>query len=106
MEFEAKHSQFQPSSEFWNASDLNVEIQNDQEVNGVKVQWIIPQQIGGDEVVLYFFGGGFVCGCPDDDLSISARIAVLIGRRVCVPDYKLSAEYPQPTGIHQAWTAV
>jgi acetyl esterase/lipase len=88
----------------WNRikDGLNVEIQNDRNVNGVTVQWIIPHQIQGDEVVLYFFGGGFVCGCPDDDLSISARIAVLIGRRVCVPDYKLSAEYPQPIAREQA----
>ena len=35
-------------------------------------------------------------GSPDDDLSISARIADLTGRRVCVPNYPLAPENPFP----------
>lgn len=63
---------------------------------GVSVQWVTPRVVGGPEIVLYVFGGGFVCGSPEDDLSISARLAHFLGRRVCAPRYRLAPEHPFP----------
>jgi acetyl esterase/lipase/D-serine deaminase-like pyridoxal phosphate-dependent protein len=69
-------------------------------VGGVPVQWVHPgrgaDSLGGAEVVLYMFGGGFVRGRPEDDLSISARLAHKTQRRVCVPRYRLAPEHPFP----------
>lgn len=72
-------------------------------VGGVECQWVCPlPKPKGSEVVLYFFGGGFVVGSPDDDLAITARIAVGTGRRVCVPRYRLAPESPYPAATVDA----
>jgi monoterpene epsilon-lactone hydrolase len=63
---------------------------------GVPVQWVSPRQVLGDTVILYLFGGGFLVGCPTDDLSISARLADALGLRVCAPWYRLAPEHPFP----------
>ena len=68
----------------------------DAEIGGVGVQWVVPRQVRGAEVVLYLFGGGFLVGSPEDDLSISARLADHLGRRVCAPRYRLAPEHPFP----------
>ena len=36
----------------------------DDTVGEVSVQWVNPSIISGPEVILYLFGGGFVCGSP------------------------------------------
>jgi len=43
------------------------------------------------------FGGGFVSGCPEDDLSISARLAHFLHRTVYIPRYRLSPENSFPS---------
>ena len=54
-------------------------------VGGVSCQWVRPRVVRGPEVILYLHGGGFVLGSPDDDLSMTARLAHGTGRRVRVP---------------------
>ena len=51
----------------------------------VGVQIVTPRDVRGKEIVLFLFGGGFVSGCPEDDLSISARLAHFLQRIVYVP---------------------
>jgi len=65
-------------------------------VGGVPVVWVTPRSVRGTEVALYMFGGAFVVGTPEDDLSISARLADELGRRVCAPRYKRAPEHPFP----------
>ena len=74
----------------------------DGEMGGVSVEWITPHQVDGPEVVLYLFGGAFVCGSPEDDVSISARLAHHLGRRVCAPRYRLAPEHPFPAARDDA----
>lgn len=72
----------------------------DADVGGVSVQWVSPRLVRDEAtVILYLFGGGFVCGRPEDDLSISARLAEFLGLRVCAPRYRLSPEHPFPAAI-------
>lgn len=68
----------------------------DGEIGGVPVQWVSPQVVRGPEVILYLFGGAFVVGSPEDDISISARLADFLGRRVCAPRYRLAPEHKFP----------
>eukprot|EP01130_Rhizamoeba_saxonica_P017433 TRINITY_DN8449_c0_g1_i1.p1 TRINITY_DN8449_c0_g1~~TRINITY_DN8449_c0_g1_i1.p1 ORF type:complete len:315 (+),score=53.36 TRINITY_DN8449_c0_g1_i1:44-988(+) len=81
-------------------------------IAGVPVIWVIPQQLRGDEIVMYMFGGGFVCGCPEDDIAITARLADKMGRSVCVPRYRLAPEHPYPAarddviGVYRALCGV
>lgn len=71
-------------------------------INNVPVEWYVPPEIDGDEVVLYFFGGGFVVGGTEDDTGIIARVAGLLKRRVCAVSYGLSPENQFPFAIKQA----
>lgn len=68
----------------------------DDVVGGVPCQWVTPITTSGPEIVLFLYGGGFVVGSPEDDLSMTARIACCMGRRVCIPRYRLAPEHPFP----------
>eukprot|EP01062_Namystynia_karyoxenos_P038067 TRINITY_DN27672_c0_g1_i2.p2 TRINITY_DN27672_c0_g1~~TRINITY_DN27672_c0_g1_i2.p2 ORF type:complete len:384 (+),score=93.49 TRINITY_DN27672_c0_g1_i2:67-1152(+) len=93
-------------------------------VGGVPCQWVTPLALAdggagspapesadwpppggccrGAEVVLYFFGGAFVVGSPEDDLSMTARLAHSLARRVCAPRYRLAPEHPFPAAREDA----
>jgi len=76
----------------------------DGQIGGVPVLWVLPQGVRGPEVILYMHGGGFISGCPEDDVSIFARLADILGRRVCAPRYRLAPEYPFPAACDDAMT--
>jgi len=76
--------------------ELGVCVTNNHTMGDVPVQWVEPQVVSGSEVILYLFGGGFIVGCPEDDVSISARLAHMLGRRLCAPKYRLAPEHPYP----------
>jgi monoterpene epsilon-lactone hydrolase len=66
------------------------------QVAGVPVQWVTPADLRHDHTLLYFFGGGHITGSPDEDLSITARLAHFMGAKVCAPHYRLAPEHPFP----------
>lgn len=74
---------------------------SDEIINGLSCQWVSPLIINGPEIVLFLFGGAFVVGSPEDDLSMTSRIACCMGRRVCIPRYSLAPEHPYPTAFNQ-----
>ena len=77
------------------AATLGVQTE-EAEVAGVPVQWITPANLRHNHTLLYFFGGGHITGSPDEDLSITARLAHQMGARVCAPHYRLAPEHPFP----------
>lgn len=77
------------------AETLGVQVTEGQ-VAGVPVQWVTPADPRHDHTLLYFFGGGHITGSPDEDLSITARLAHYMGARVCAPHYRLAPEHPFP----------
>lgn len=83
------------------AAALNVQITEGQ-VAGVPVQWVTPADLRHDHILLYFFGGGHITGSPDEDLSITARLAHYMGARVCAPHYRLAPEHPFPAARDDA----
>lgn len=76
----------------------------DGEIAGVHVQHVYPRSIRGTERILYLFGGGFISGSPAEDLSITARLADLLGRHVIAPTYRLAPEHPFPAARDDALT--
>jgi len=52
--------------------------------------------------VLYFFGGGHTVGSPEEDLTITAPLAVDAGVTVTAPRYSLAPEAPYPAALEQA----
>eukprot|EP01129_Flabellula_baltica_P015537 TRINITY_DN7953_c0_g1_i1.p1 TRINITY_DN7953_c0_g1~~TRINITY_DN7953_c0_g1_i1.p1 ORF type:complete len:305 (-),score=76.09 TRINITY_DN7953_c0_g1_i1:17-931(-) len=79
--------------------EVTVDIEEDI-IGGISVQWVVPRDRQRDEVVLYLFGGGFICGCPEDDLSMTSRLAQLLGCQICVPRYRLAPEHPYPAALN------
>jgi acetyl esterase/lipase len=71
-------------------------------VAGVPVEWMSPRAVLGEQIILYFFGGGHVLGSPSEDLAITARLAHFAGRRVCAVRYRLAPENPYPAALEDA----
>ena len=66
------------------------------------VQCVLPANAPQAGAVLYFFGGGYVEGSPNEDLAITARLAAALGRRIYVPYYRLAPEHPAPAALGDA----
>lgn len=61
-----------------------------------------PQALRGDEVLLYFHGGGFIMGSAATSRPLASHLAAETGRTVVVPDYDLAPEYRYPHQVDQA----
>lgn len=55
--------------------------------------------------VLYFFGGGYTVGSPEEDLTIMAPLAIGAAATVTAPRYPLAPEAPFPAALDAAWAA-
>lgn len=62
----------------------------------------VPQELD----VVYFHGGGYMCGNPEGVLSAAARIARSAHAAVLVPDYRLAPEHAHPAAHDDAVTAI
>lgn len=72
------------------------------DLGGVRVQVVTPKVVRGKGVILYFFGGGFVQGSPEEDLAITAILAHETDRRIYAPYYRLAPEHPCPAALEDA----
>lgn len=54
-------------------------------------------------VLVYFHGGGWVVGTPDQFDTLARRLAVETGCTVVLPDYRLAPENIYPTAANDAW---
>ncbi|WP_374375188.1 alpha/beta hydrolase [Dongia sp.] len=77
-------------------------VTEDVELGGVRAQVVSPKETRSKDVVLYFFGGGYVQGSPEEDLCITATIADEAGCRVYAPAYRLAPEHPYPAALEDA----
>ncbi|MCV6983208.1 alpha/beta hydrolase [Mycolicibacterium pulveris] len=55
--------------------------------------------------VVYFHGGGLMCGNPEGVRSTAARVARAARATVLVPDYRLAPEHPYPAALDDATAA-
>jgi acetyl esterase/lipase len=58
-----------------------------------------PASVG---TVLYFFGGGHTVGSPEEDIVITAPLAIDAGARVVAVRYPLAPEHPYPAAVDTA----
>lgn len=66
-------------------------------------------QIGSDRPerhVVYFHGGGLMCGNPEGVRGTAALLARAADAAVLVPDYRLAPEHPFPAAAEDAFAAV
>ncbi|HEY0298871.1 MAG TPA: alpha/beta hydrolase, partial [Arachidicoccus sp.] len=66
----------------------------------------IPKERKSDAVMLYFHGGGYVFGLPEQVERIMFRMAQDIGYPIVSVDYRLSPQNPFPAALHDAYDAL
>ena len=57
-------------------------------------------------VIVYYHGGGWVLGTPDQFDALARRLAAGTGCAVVLVDYRLAPEHRYPTAVEDAWTAL
>ncbi|WP_157195471.1 alpha/beta hydrolase [Nocardia tenerifensis] len=72
-------------------------------LNGVPCTWVqADSAVLGETTVLYLHGGGFLVGSSRSHTALAVRLSAACDARICLPDYRLSPEYPHPAGADDA----
>ena len=72
---------------------------------GVSCQWVLPRNHPADPVLLYLHGGGFVFGLTPPHLRMGAYLALKMGVRILMVDYRLAPKHPFPAALDDCATA-
>lgn len=76
------------------------------DAGGVAAEWIVAQGVTEQAPsVLYFHGGAYLCGHPEQYRNATVWLSRTVGVRVLVPDYRLAPEHPFPAAFEDALTA-
>jgi acetyl esterase/lipase len=75
------------------------------DVDGTPGEWISTAGAGGDAVMLYLHGGGYVIGSINSHREMVSRIARASGARALAIDYRLAPEHPFPAAVDDATKA-
>ncbi|SDQ04015.1 Acetyl esterase/lipase [Chryseobacterium soldanellicola] len=65
----------------------------------VPCAWVIPDEIVGNDIVIYIHGGAFIYGSINSHAPMVSYIASQLKKKVLMIDYRLAPEYPFPAGI-------
>ncbi|OKL63988.1 hypothetical protein UA08_00122 [Talaromyces atroroseus] len=57
-------------------------------------------------LLVYFHGGGWTIGSPEDTAPSCRRLVQNLGVVCIAPKYRLAPEHPFPAGINDAWDAI
>jgi acetyl esterase/lipase len=72
------------------------------QIAGVQCFWLTPDNVSGDEIVVYFHGGGYIYGSFASHGAMVSHIAHASERRVLFVEYSLAPEHPFPKAIEEA----
>ncbi|MFC2034773.1 alpha/beta hydrolase [Chloroflexota bacterium] len=78
-----------------------IEIKNEN-INGIKSEWIIPEGADINKVILYVHGGGYVSGSCNDHRGFVSKFAKNCGVITLQYEYRLSPEHPFPDGLNDS----
>lgn len=67
--------------------------------DGVRCDWLIPQNSANDLVLLYLHGGGFVFGLTPSHLKMVAHLVQQMRIRALLVDYRLAPGHPFPAPL-------
>lgn len=82
----------------------DIEIRKDK-LNGINLEYLIPEQAPGDKIILYLHGGGYVSGSCSDHRGFVAKFAKKTGITNLLFEYRLAPEHPYPAAIDDALMA-
>jgi epsilon-lactone hydrolase len=67
--------------------------------DGVRCEWLIPQNSPKDYVLLYLHGGGFVYKLTSLHREMAAYLARKMGARALMVDYRVAPDHPFPAPL-------
>lgn len=73
--------------------------------NGVPAEWIIPQGLTTERVILYIHGGSFNSGSIISHRPLAANLAIACQARALIIDYRLAPEFPFPAALEDGLSA-
>ena len=68
-------------------------------LDGVIVEWVIPDGAADAPVLFHLHGGGYVLGNPAASRPFTTAFALKSGARVVSIDYRLAPEHPFPAAV-------
>ncbi|MDQ8735609.1 alpha/beta hydrolase [Paenibacillus sp. LHD-38] len=75
-----------------------------EDLNGVEVELSTPNQMSGDDIIIYLHGGGFTCGNARASRGFASQLAGETGLRVYSVSYRLAPEHPYPAAPDDCFT--
>ncbi|HEY5747395.1 MAG TPA: alpha/beta hydrolase [Chryseolinea sp.] len=70
-------------------------------IAGVSGYWFTPVHVGGNEVVIFLHGGGYIYGSIESHRAMVSHIARAIERKILLVDYSLAPEHPFPAALNE-----
>lgn len=74
-------------------------------LGGRPAEWIVPDGLGRERVVLYLHGGGYCIGSLNTHRNVAARLAIAADCAVVTLDYRMAPEDPFPAAVDDAVAA-
>jgi acetyl esterase/lipase len=74
------------------------------DAGGVPAVWVVPAG-AGDDVIVYYHGGGYVMGSAETHTGVAGHLAQRAGSRALVVDYGLAPEHPHPEPVEDCFAA-
>ncbi len=71
----------------------------EQIINNIKSEWIIPESANSEKLILYVHGGGYVSGSCTDHRRFVSKFAKITGITNLIFEYRLAPEYPFPAAL-------
>ncbi len=75
------------------------------QIGDIYAEWIQPPQASHDKVILYFHGGGYVCGSCRGHRQHVAKFVKGSGVPALLFEYRLAPEHPYPAALDDALAA-
>ena len=73
--------------------------------SGVTLRVIEPLSTA-KSIIVYYHGGGWVCGSINAYESVARELAVVASAVVVLVDYRMAPEYPFPIPVNDSWDAL
>ncbi|MEJ6952614.1 alpha/beta hydrolase [Natronospora cellulosivora (SeqCode)] len=71
-------------------------------IDGMSAEWILLDETNQDKVILYFHGGGYICGDIEGHRSLTAKFVKESGIGALLFEYRLAPENPYPAALDDA----
>jgi acetyl esterase/lipase len=76
-----------------------------QQAGGVAAWWFRPKGLRRESPLVYFHGGGYVCGSVEAERGVAAALAIAFNAPVLAVGYRQAPEHPFPAALEDAWTS-